>query len=114
MSRPALSEDVAGEKIEEMVRRIVEAARPERVILFGSRATGRPRADSDVDLLVVVADAGNTRAVAVRLYRLLAGVGIPKDIVVVNAGDFHRLKDVPGTLVRTAWREGRVLYAGPR
>jgi predicted nucleotidyltransferase len=112
MSRPVLSEDVVAEKIEEMVRRIVEAERPERVILFGSRATGRPRADSDVDLLVVVADADNTRAVAARLYRLLAGAGIPKDIIVVKAGDFHRLKDVPGTLVRTAWREGRVVYAG--
>jgi hypothetical protein len=32
-------------------------------------------------------------------------------IVVVKADDFNRLKDVPGTLMRTAWRKGRMLYA---
>jgi predicted nucleotidyltransferase len=106
-----LSDEVVRKKIEEMVRRIVEHEQPERIILFGSRVTGRARPDSDVDLMVVVRDGGDTRGTAVHLYRLLAGIGIPKDLVVVTIRDFERLKDVPGTVVRAANREGRVLYA---
>jgi predicted nucleotidyltransferase len=40
--------------IRKYVRQIVERFRPEKVILFGSHAYGKPHADSDVDLLVVM------------------------------------------------------------
>ena len=39
--------------IEEIVRRIVSIAQPEKIILFGSYAYGNPDADSDIDLLVI-------------------------------------------------------------
>ena len=39
--------------IKEIVRRIVEVAKPDRIILFGSRASGDASSGSDVDLLVV-------------------------------------------------------------
>jgi predicted nucleotidyltransferase len=109
MSEPLPARDVQP-ALSALVRRIVEHARPERVVLFGSRASGRARPDSDVDLLVVVPDADDPRAVTVQLYRVLAGSGVGKDLVVVTAGDFARWKDVPGTVVRTADREGQVLY----
>jgi predicted nucleotidyltransferase len=41
-------------KIENAVRRIVQEFQPERIILFGSYAYGRPDPDSDVDLLIVM------------------------------------------------------------
>ncbi len=40
--------------IRKYVRQVVEEFRPQRVILFGSHAYGKPDADSDVDLLVVM------------------------------------------------------------
>lgn len=105
-----LSEAEAAKKIEEMVRRIVERFDPERIILFGSRARGAARADSDVDLLVVLAENGAKRRTTVEIYRLLAGMGIPKDIVVASLEEIEKYRDVAGTLIRPAVREGRVLY----
>ena len=43
---------VTPEKLGEAVRRLVEAAHPRRIILFGSRARGDAHGDSDVDLLI--------------------------------------------------------------
>jgi uncharacterized protein len=40
--------------IRRYVDRIVERFQPDKVILFGSHAYGRPHADSDVDILVVM------------------------------------------------------------
>ena len=51
-SAPQLPDDLR-QALEEAVRVIVETARPELVILFGSWAEGKAREDSDVDLLVV-------------------------------------------------------------
>jgi predicted nucleotidyltransferase len=110
MTSIPLSDETVGRKIDEMVRRIVEHVKPDRIVLFGSHARGRARPDSDVDLLVVVRDGDDIRALTVRLYRLLAGMGVPKDLVVVTLGEFERFKDVPGTVVRAAHLEGRVLY----
>ena len=70
--------------IDAMVRTIVEHITPEKVILFGSHARGNPRPDSDVDLMVVVKEPGNQRAKAAEIYRLLAGAGIAKDVVVMS------------------------------
>ncbi len=45
---------VSDELLEEVRRRIVKAIRPEKIILFGSHAWGRPEEGSDIDLFVVV------------------------------------------------------------
>ena len=44
---------VDAQLIQEVVNRIVEAAHPEKIVLFGSRARGNPRPDSDLDVLVI-------------------------------------------------------------
>jgi len=49
--------DVPEEILDELVRRLVEAVHPKRIILFGSTARGRIRAHSDLDVLVVVSDS---------------------------------------------------------
>ncbi|MBM4249708.1 MAG: nucleotidyltransferase domain-containing protein [Euryarchaeota archaeon] len=96
-----------------MVRRIVTGFSPRKIILFGSRARGRPAPDSDVDLLVVMEVRGSRRAKAAEIDVALAGVRCPKDILVVTPEDFERYRDVVGTVLYPAVREGRVLYEGP-
>ncbi len=102
--------DVASPIIIEMVRRIVEHHHPDQIILFGSHARGTARPDSDVDLLVVLTLQRSRRTKAVEIYRILAGIGLPKDIIVVTPEDVERYRDSPGTIIRSALREGRVLY----
>jgi predicted nucleotidyltransferase len=96
-----------------MARRIVERFDPEQIVLFGSYARGTATPDSDVDLLVVFRDAEPRRQKAVEIYRLLAGVGLPKDIVVVSSVEVERYRDIVGTIIRPALREGKILYDRP-
>ena len=103
-------ESTAQRKIEEMVRRIVERFHPEQVILFGSYARGKAGPDSDVDLLVVMPVSGSKRKIAVEIDLALAGMGLPKDIIVVTPEEVARLRDIVGTIVYPAVREGKVMY----
>jgi len=57
--------------LQAIVEAIVRTAHPERVILFGSRAKGTMRAESDYDILVVVHGVQNEREVSRRIYRAL-------------------------------------------
>ncbi len=94
-----------------IVDRLVEAYRPERVYLFGSRARGDVDADSDYDMLVVVPDnAGPTRRASRLGYVALRGTGVAVDVVVTTSSDFRGRLHVPSSLPATAVREGVVLY----
>jgi uncharacterized protein len=95
----------------EITQRIVAVSDPQQIILFGSQARGDARPDSDLDLLVVKEEMESPRAEAARIYRALAGLSIPVDIVIARSDYVRRHRDVVGTVVRPALREGRVLYA---
>jgi len=99
------------EIINQMALRIVESFHPEKIILFGSRATGSAAADSDVDLLVVVREANNKRSLRVAMRQAVNGMGLSKDIIVLTSEEFEIKRKIPGTVAYPADREGKVLYA---
>src|SRR5450631_1819366 len=101
------------EKISEMVRRIVDGFHPDKIILFGSCARGAAGPDSDADLLVVMPVNGSKRKKAIEIDVKLAGVGLPKDVIVVTPEEVEKYRDVVGTLIYPALREGKVLYERP-
>ncbi len=96
--------------IDEIVRRIIEAAGPKRIIVFGSAAKGEMGPDSDIDLLVIMPDGIHRRRTAQMLYRKLAGVGFAKDIVVVTESDVRDYGDNTSLVIYPALREGREVY----
>lgn len=96
--------------ISEMVKRIVERFQPEQVILFGSHARGEARADSDVDLLVVMPVRGSKRATQLEIRKALHDIPVPKDVIVTTPDEFERRRAIAGTIERPAVREGRRLY----
>jgi uncharacterized protein len=78
--------------IRRYARRVGERFRPEKIILFGSRAYGTPHADSDVDLLVIM-PARNQHSQAVRI-RLECPAPFPMDLIVRTPHNIGwRLKD---------------------
>lgn len=97
-------------QIQRMVQRIVAKFKPERIILFGSRARGDGGPDSDVDLLVVMPVAGSKRQKQLEMRMALGRLGVPVDIILSRPEDFEWRKEYVGTIERPAWREGRVLY----
>jgi predicted nucleotidyltransferase len=94
-----------------MARRIARRFRPEKVILFGSHATGRAGPDSDVDLLIVMPLTASKAAHELEIRAALRGYRTPKDVIVTTPEAFEWRQAVPGTIERSAARSGRVLYA---
>ena len=94
----------------EMVRRIVARFQPDRVVLFGSQARGDAAWDSDIDLLVVMPVNGSKRAKQLEVRIALHDVHYPKDVIVVTPDEWAKHKNIPGTIVRPARLEGKVLY----
>ena len=94
----------------QMVKRIVKRFSPQRVILFGSHASGRAGPDSDVDLLVVMQPKGTKAAQELEILKALRRFRMPKDVVVTTPEDFAWRRKVTGTIERPAAREGRILY----
>lgn len=100
----------AQKKIKKMVRRIVEGFDPEKIILFGSHAKGMAGPDSDADLLVVMKVRGSKRKKAVQIGVKLAGMGLPKDVIVVTPEEVEKYRNIVGTVIYPALREGKILY----
>jgi predicted nucleotidyltransferase len=95
----------------EIVRRVVEVAHPQRIILFGSAARGTMGPHSDIDLLVVTPGPVHRRHLAQAIYRQLVGIGQPVDVIVATPEDLERHGQSPYLVYKWALDEGRVIYA---
>jgi len=105
---------ITPEKVDEAVRRLIEAAHPRQVILFGSYIRGQTHRDSDLDALVVVDDSvADPLQESARLRSRLRGLRLLLDIIVVQESRFNQLRDRIGLIYREAVRHGKVVYAAP-
>lgn len=97
--------------LNELVRRIIEVAKPERIILFGSAARDQMGPDSDLDVLVVKSDVAHRRRLAQQIQLNLFGLGVPVDVIVVSSEDIEAFGERIGTVLRPALQEGKLIYA---
>ncbi len=95
----------------ELISQLVTRLDPTRIYLFGSRAEGRARADSDFDLLVVMPDdAPKERLTIDYAYEAKCGLGIAADVIPCTEAEFEAEKDELGSLCRVAHRRGVLVY----
>jgi uncharacterized protein len=95
----------------EAVQRIAAAINPQQIILFGSRARGDNRPDSDYDLLIVVDDnAGRPMELAGRAYTAVRGKDFGLDIVVYPRSEFDYSLREQYDVVCYAMDDGKVVY----
>lgn len=93
-----------------MVDRLVSQFQPERIVLFGSRARGDARPDSDVDLLVVLPRVENKHETMVAMLRALGDLPVAADVIPTDSEEIARRGTLVGSVLRPALAEGRVLY----
>ncbi|MDH4216170.1 MAG: nucleotidyltransferase domain-containing protein [Gallionella sp.] len=101
---------ISEKTIQQAVARLVAAANPSKVILFGSYARGDATEDSDLDLMVIEPEVQNAGDEIIRLHRVVGDVGIGVDVLVYSDKDASRRSQVPGTVLYWAFRDGKVLY----
>jgi uncharacterized protein len=101
------------EKLSEAVRRLVDAAHPRRIILFGSHARGNAGPDSDLDLMLLQDEVKDPAAESVRLRRVLKGLIMGVDLLAVSRAEFDYWRDTPGNVFFEAANAGKVLYEAP-
>ena len=94
----------------EIVRRVLTVANPDRIILFGSAATGQMTRDSDIDLLIVEPEAANRHEESVKIRSAIGDISFPVDVIVINTERFEATKDIFGGIAYPAHKYGRVLY----
>jgi predicted nucleotidyltransferase len=97
----------------EVTKRLVDKFHPRQIILFGSQARQTADDRSDVDILVVCPIKGKRRDLMVDMDTSLEGLGIARDIVILSPEEFEIDRQIPGTVARPAWKEGRILYEQP-
>ncbi|MBW1953755.1 MAG: nucleotidyltransferase domain-containing protein [Deltaproteobacteria bacterium] len=94
------------------LRRLVAAFQPERIYLYGSRARGEAGPDSDYDLMLVVSASQMPRYRRDQeAFRVLCGLGVPKEVMVLTRAEFDAGRQVVCSLPATVLREGKLLYA---
>lgn len=97
--------------LERLLRHVVEVMHPLEVWLFGSRAEGRARPDSDYDLLVVLPDdVGAAAFDPIRAWQIGRDVRVPADIVPCTRTEFDEERDEIDTLARAAVTRGRKIF----
>ena len=106
--------DVTQALLDRMIRSIVDEVDPEQVILFGSRARGDARPDSDVDLLIIESQPfGPDRSrheEEARIGRALPATPVDRDILVYSRDEIERWRGSLNYVAARALREGRVVY----
>ena len=96
-------------EIRAYVRALAREFKPERVILFGSYAKGKPTEDSDVDLMVIKDYRGDAVDAAVEM-RLRVPRRFPLDLILRKPSEIRRRLAMRDSFMATVIREGQVLY----
>jgi predicted nucleotidyltransferase len=94
-----------------LIGRLVSELNPLSIYLFGSRARGTARPDSDFDLLVVTNDEDEESSDEyARVYAPLLGSGIGCDVVPISLSDFLECRDEPTSMAYEIFRNGKIVY----
>lgn len=100
--------------LEKAIEIIVQVADPDKIILFGSRARGDNKKDSDYDICVIKRDVEHRRKLAQQIYVSLCDVSTPIDVIVQTQDKFDELKNNPYFVYKQIAKDGVVVYEKSR
>jgi len=98
------------DSLEKAIKIIVQVAKPDKIILFGSHAKGDDRSESDYDLLVLKRGVKKQRLLTQKIYLSFKDVGAPIDVIVADLDKYELLKTDPYLIYSEAARNGRMVY----
>ena len=101
---------ISPEKIKEVIDRIVKNINPEKIILFGSYASGNPGEDSDLDILVIKEMKMPRYKRSREVKKYLRGMKIPIDVIVYTKKEIKEWEGTKTAFISQAIKQGKVLY----
>ncbi|HEV8080454.1 MAG TPA: nucleotidyltransferase domain-containing protein [Chitinophagaceae bacterium] len=103
---------ITNKEIQNLTDTIVEAIQPEKILMFGSYASGIANENSDLDLLVIVKHSDlPKRKRSIALYNLIGSkFSFPKDILVRTQSEIDEWKNVRQAFITSIKNESKVLY----
>ena len=104
---------VTEDEIKSFVDDVINRFNPERVILFGSHASGSATPDSDVDILVVMDFKSRPHQQAFEIRRTIKR-SFPLDLLVRRPADIDRRLRLGDFFIKEIMQEGKVLYEKAR
>jgi predicted nucleotidyltransferase len=105
-----MKQEIFWQKIKKVVDKIVQEFQPEKIILFGSWAWGKPDKDSDVDLFIIK-ETENTRQTAREIDGSIFPRPFPMDLIVYTPKQVEKRKNMRDFFIRDILKKGKVLYA---
>lgn len=102
---------VSKDKIDSVVQRIVANYKPEKIILFGSYANGKPTEDSDIDLLIIKDTEKYGYERDMEVMKLIRGCMLPVDLLVYTNQEIDKWKNVQTSFVNNVLKTGKMIYA---
>lgn len=107
-----MEKDAIKKTIDKLITYIRDLIDPQKIILFGSYAYGKPDKDSDIDFLIVKEIEKETQRKKIRniLRRQIPPLGVGKDFIIVSPQELESYKDIIGTVIYPAVHRGKVVY----
>ncbi|MEW6007371.1 MAG: nucleotidyltransferase domain-containing protein [bacterium] len=97
------------QKIQEMVDKIAKKFQPEKIILFGSYAWGKPNKDSDVDFFIIK-ETKDTRELAREIDGSIFPRPFPIDIIVYCSKSVQKREAMGDFFIKDILNKGKLLY----
>ena len=101
---------ITNAKIQQAAQKIADSIKPEKIILFGSFAYGKPQPDSDVDLLVIMESNQSTHTRSAQISEILYPRPFPVDIIVRTPAEVTQRLAIGDLFLHEILTKGRVLY----
>jgi len=95
--------------IKHLCEQIAREFSPEKIILFGSQAYGKPTVESDIDLLVVMPYEGSPFRQAGEILKRLQ-VWMPVDLIVRSAEEIEQRLEIGDKFMQEILERGKVMY----
>lgn len=105
---------ITAPQIRAAARKIARELNPEKIILFGSYAYGKPTVDSDVDLFVVMESNERWTKRHIQVSRVLSPRPFPVDIIVRTPNELKKRLELGDCFIQEIVDKGIVLYERTR
>lgn len=101
---------INNQEIDKIVSLIVTNVNPDKVVLFGSYAYGKPNEDSDLDLLIIKDMEVEKYKRGREIRKYLRGTKVPMDLIVCTNKEIEEISNDKTAFISQILRKGRVLY----